>query len=89
MTKPICAIGQYLYLHLDRWTGSEFCCAGLQNRILSATLLTTGQPLTFSQLEPARAIFHSLPDQAPNAHGSVIALQVEGKPVFVPEIPIR
>jgi alpha-L-fucosidase len=81
--------GEFLYLPIDRWCGREFVCVGLQNRILSARLLTTGQELRFDQVTPYRAIFHDLPEQPPDPRGAVIACKIEGEPKFVPLLPIK
>ncbi len=73
-----------VYLHVDRWFGPTWTFSGLENRVLHVEVMGTGQPVRFSQSEPHRLTFLDLPEHAPDAHCSVIALKIHGTPVMRP-----
>ncbi len=71
-----------VYVHLDRWMGPRFCFAGLRNQVKSAVLLSNGSRVDFIQSHPDRLVFSGLPENPPDPHCNVIALEIEGTPVF-------
>jgi len=74
--------GHTMYWHVFRWYGRELWIGGMQTKVRRARLLTTGAELRFEQtLEPtARLHLHDLPEQPPDPHGTVIALECDAKP---------
>jgi alpha-L-fucosidase len=75
-----------LYLHVFDWPAEgKLVLTGLANKPLKAFLLDGGQPLEFASAENQIAI--ALPEKAPNAHSSVIALEIHGKPQIVKADP--
>jgi alpha-L-fucosidase len=75
-----------LYLHVFDWPANgKLGLPGLQNPVLSATLLATGRKLTLTT--NATGVIVSLPATAPDALSSTIVLKIKGPPEVV--TPIR
>jgi len=75
--------GNILYLHVFRWPGKEAVIPGIKNRVLSARILATGKNVNFTKQENTGKIYlTALPQEPPDGHDSVIALQLEGKPEY-------
>lgn len=76
-----------LYLNVLDWpeTG-EFTLFGLNNKVLNASLLATGEELAYKSRFDAssgqKIISLELPEQQPDAYVSVIKLQIAGKAVM-------
>jgi alpha-L-fucosidase len=76
--------GNTLYLILRFYDGQETLrLAGLQNRVLSAKLLSNGQELVFSQDEVAVTL-RGLPQEKPTPLYPVIKLELDGPPQALP-----
>lgn len=74
------ARGSTMYLHVRNWPGPTVVVGGLVNKVKSARLLATGESVRFEQSEN-RLLLHDLPIEPPDPFASVIALEVEGKPL--------
>lgn len=76
--------GNNLYLVIRFWDGrSELHLAGLETRVHSAVLITTGQELAFEQTED-HFVLLGLPRERPTALFPVIRLQCAGQPTARP-----
>ena len=76
--------GNNLYLILRFYPGTpELRLAELATKVKSATLLTTGQPLTVEQSDDA-VILRGLPTTCPTPLFPVVRLECEGKPEAKP-----
>jgi alpha-L-fucosidase len=62
-----------VFVHVFEWPPTALVIGGLQAKVVSASLLATGQRLRFRQTETGLQI--DLPGQAPDANVSVIALK--------------
>ena len=62
---------------------SVIAIAGLKPKVLSARLLKTGQPVTFTQDEFTFRLT-GLPVQAPDQPATVIEVECDGEPVINP-----
>jgi len=71
--------GNTLYVHAYFWPGDELAVGGLQQRVLSAKLYASGQPVQFTQ-ERFRVRFTGLPKTAPDPIATVIAVECDGEP---------
>ena len=71
--------GNNLYIHAYFWPGDELAVGGLQQRVLSAKLYATGQPVQFEQ-ERFRVRFTGLPKTAPDPIATVLAVECDGEP---------
>ena len=71
--------GNTLYMHVHFWPGSTVALGGLKNKVQSAKLLASGQPVKFEQ-EEFRVRFTGLPDKAPDDPVSTIAIECDGEP---------
>ena len=71
--------GNNLYIHAHFWPGDELAVGGLQQRVLSAKLYATGQPVQFEQ-ERFRVRFTGLPKTAPDPIATVLAVECDGEP---------
>jgi len=69
----ITAKDKKLYIHIFDWPSSALEIPGLEAKVLSAHLLSNGQPLKFRQAEGKLQI--DVPSQAPDPNASVIALR--------------
>jgi alpha-L-fucosidase len=76
---PTTVKGNTMYLHLEDYFGSTLTVGGLTNRVLTATLLSTGQPLQVNQ-RPTQTIISGLPDQSPDELVSVVKLELDAPP---------
>jgi len=74
------AKGNTAYLHVFRWPGTEACIAGVKNEVKSARVLATGQEAEVEKGENGRLFIRGLPLDPPDAHDTVIALELDGKP---------
>ena len=59
--------------------GETLALGGLQQKVLSAKLYTTGQPVKFEQ-EQFRVRFTGLPANAPDPLSTTIAVECDGEP---------
>lgn len=77
------AKGNTMYWHVSRWYGPELTLGGLRTPVKRARILSTGQEVAFRQtFEPTeRLILSGLPEEPPDEHMTVIALQCDGPPV--------
>ncbi len=71
--------GNTLYVHVHFWPGSTVTVAGLKNKITSARLLASGQPVTYRQ-DGLRVRFTGLPAHPPDRPVTVIAAECDGEP---------
>jgi len=71
--------GSTVYLHLVHCAGPDVCWAELENEVLSARFLATGDEVAFEQDGP-RVFLRNLPDPLPDAPVCTIALEVDGTP---------
>jgi len=71
--------GNTLYMHVHFWPGETVALGGLTNKVVSAKLLATGQPVQFEQ-EPFRVRFTGLPRTAPDQPATVLAIECDGVP---------
>ena len=72
-------VGNKLYVHVHFWPGQTVAVGGLTNRVLSAKLYPTGQPVQFHQ-EDFRVQFVGLPENSPDPLVSVIEVECDGEP---------
>ena len=81
--------GHNLYLILRFWSGDETLrLAGLENRVLRATLLCDKRELTVSQDETA-VVLHGLPREKPEPLYPVVKLELDGPPRARPDFRAR
>jgi len=71
--------GNTLFLHIAYWPGSTATIAGLMNKVTSASLLHTGQKVTFKQ-DAYSLSFTGLPDNMPFSPITTIAMELDGEP---------
>jgi alpha-L-fucosidase len=71
--------GNKLYVHVHFWPGDTVAVGGLTNKVLSAKLYPSGQPVKFEQ-GPFRVQFTGLPASAPDPLVSVIEVECDGEP---------
>lgn len=71
--------GNTLYAHVHFWPGDTVTIAGLLTKVKSATLLATGQKVTFEQ-DPLRVRFTGLPEKAPDDPVTTLAIDCESEP---------
>lgn len=71
--------GNTLYIHAYFWPGDELAVGGLEQRVLSAKLYATGQPVQFNQ-ERFRVRFTGLPKTAPDPIAAVLEVECDGEP---------
>lgn len=71
--------GNTLYLHVHFWPGETVVIAGLMTKVKSASLLATGQKVTFQQ-DGYRVRFMGLPRKAPDEPITTLAIECEGEP---------
>ena len=72
--------GNTIYLHLESYYGDRLVVSCLKNRILHATLLTTGKVLKVKRDGPDRQVLSGLPDTPPDPLLSVVKLELDGPP---------
>jgi len=71
--------GNTLFMHTHFWPGKELAIGGLQQKVLSAKMYTTGQPVKFEQGE-WRVRFTGLPEAAPDPLVTTLAIECDGEP---------
>jgi len=71
--------GNKLYVHVHFWPGQTVAVGGLTNKVLSAKLYPSGQPVQFHQ-EDFRVQFLGLPAISPDPLVSVIEVECESEP---------
>jgi alpha-L-fucosidase len=72
--------GNTLYIHVHFWPGETLSIGGLQQKVLSAKMYTTGQPIKFEQ-QDFRVRFTGLPARAPDPIATVLAVECDGEPM--------
>ena len=70
--------GSTLYYHFSRWPGTEAIIAGIANKVLSVKFYK-GKKIKFEQT-PTQLILSGLPEKMPDPLGTVVEIQVQGKP---------
>lgn len=71
--------GNTLFIHAYFWPGETLAVGGLQQKVRSARMYTTGQPVRFEQ-EQWRVRFLDLPFAAPDPIATVLAVECDGEP---------
>ncbi len=71
--------GNTLFIHVYFWPGDTVSIGGLQQKVLSAKMYPTGQPVKFQQGE-WRVQFLDLPAAAPDPIATVLAVECDGEP---------
>ncbi len=77
------AKGNNLYWHIFRWPGETASMPGLKNKVLSATILATGQKVKIEQTKDGRLFLTGLPKEPPDKNDTVIKLKLDGKPKII------
>ena len=80
MLGVLTAKGRTLYLHVFRWPGSIATIAGIKNKILSARILGVNKKIKVEQTIDGKVFIKGLPENPPDKHDTVIALELDGKP---------
>ena len=73
------AKGNNLYWHIFRWPGETASMPGIKNKVLSATILATGQKTKIEQTKDGRLSLTGLPKEPPDQNNTVIKLKLDGK----------
>jgi len=71
--------GNTLYMHVHYWPGQYVAIGGLRNKVLSAKLVATGEPVKFIQDE-FRVRFVDLPYEAPQYPVTTLEIVCDGEP---------
>ncbi len=71
--------GNTLYMHVYFWPGEYVAISGLKNKVLSAQVLKTGQPIQVAQ-DGFRTKLTGLPIDAPDDPVTTIAIECDGEP---------
>jgi alpha-L-fucosidase len=71
--------GNTLYLHVHFWPGQTVAVAGLMTKVKRASLLATGNKVTFQQ-DAYRVQFTGLPEKAPDDPVTTLVIECEGEP---------
>ncbi len=71
--------GNTLFIHAYFWPGETLAVGGLQQKVLSAKLYPSGQPVQFEQ-EQFRVRFTGLPRYAPDPIATVLQVECDGEP---------
>jgi alpha-L-fucosidase len=77
------AKGNQAYLHIFRWPGETACLVGINNKVLSAKLLATGQLLDVEQNSDGKLTLKGLPTEPVYPYDSVIHMELDGPPQAV------
>ena len=72
-------IGNKLYVQVHSWPGDSVAVGGLSNKVVSARLYPSGQPVQFHQ-EQFRVQFVGLPINSPDPLITVIEVECDGEP---------
>lgn len=73
------AKGNNTYLHIFRWPGNTAVVTGIKSKVISARMLFPAKKLKFRQCE-GKLTITGLPAQPPDKYGTVIELQLKGRP---------
>ncbi len=76
---PVTVSGNKLYLFLENYFGPSFVLGGLTNKVVSATLLSTGASLKVEQKGP-RTFVSGLPEASPDPVIPVVRFDLDGPP---------
>jgi len=68
--------GNTAYFWCDRWPGGEITIAGLRTKVRRASLLATGEPVSFTQ-KGGRVILRGLPRRSPDRIAGITVLKLE------------
>jgi predicted transcriptional regulator len=68
-----------MYLHLEDYFGPTLIVGGLTDRVLTATMLSTGQRLQVDQ-RSTQTVISGLPEQSPDELVSVVKLVLDASP---------
>jgi len=71
--------GNTLFIHAYFWPGDTLAIGGLEQKVLSAKMFATGEPVQFIQ-EPFRVRFIGLQTTAPDPIARVLAVECDGEP---------
>jgi alpha-L-fucosidase len=71
--------GNKLFIHAYFWPGETLAVGGLQQKVLSAKLYGSSQPVRFEQ-EDFRVRFMGLPTFAPDRAATVLEVECDGEP---------
>ena len=71
--------GKTLYLHLYLWPGQQIEMRGLENEVLSARFLASGDPIDFEQ-DGDHLKLQGMPETAPDELATVIAMELRDAP---------
>jgi alpha-L-fucosidase len=71
--------GNTLFIHAYFWPGETLAVGGLQQKVLSANMHSSGQPVKFEQ-EQFRVRFLGLPKLAPDPIATVLQVECDGEP---------
>ncbi|MCX5642279.1 MAG: alpha-L-fucosidase [Candidatus Omnitrophica bacterium] len=71
--------GDNLYWHILRWPGKIASMPGIKNKVLSATIMATGQKVKIEQAKDGRLFLTGLPQEPPDKNDTVIKLKLNGK----------
>ena len=71
--------GNTLFMHVYFWPGESVSLGGLQQKVLSAKLYTTGQPVKFEQTE-WRVKFTGLPAMGTDPIATTLAIECDAEP---------
>ena len=72
--------GRTAYLTIFRYPGGELVISKVGPKVLSATLLTTGQPLELVPLSNSRTLLRGLPSEPPDPLAPVVRVEFESEP---------
>jgi len=76
--------GSRIYLHVDRWPGTELCVTGIANKVTSVVLVS-GEIRLNARQQGDRLFIRSLPLHQIDPVSVVIRLTVDGTPQKAPE----
>jgi alpha-L-fucosidase len=68
--------GNAAYFWVTRWVGSELAIGGLQTKVVKASFLATGEPITFVQ-DGQRLILKGMPEKSPDVIANVTVIKLE------------
>ncbi|MCM8776729.1 MAG: alpha-L-fucosidase [Candidatus Omnitrophica bacterium] len=71
--------GTNAYLHIFRWPGDTAVITGIKNKVLSTRILGSNRRLKTIK-EDGKLIIKGLPVEPPDRYGTVITLELDGKP---------
>jgi alpha-L-fucosidase len=68
--------GNTAYYWCNRWPGEELVIGGLRAKVLQASLLSDGEPVSFEQTD-TRLILRGLPEANPDGIAGVAVVKIE------------